>query len=1046
MTYSYQLNIPTAAERVGLVVAPLEVLSSEGHGSIFHFCSPKDFPLLRPTVAGLPSAFSLFEAYLGAPFPYGCYKQVFIPATTALSSIHVAASTSIISSYLLTDEPSIEEVMATRIKQAHALAKQWFGVFITPESAGDKWLLEGLARFLLHLYIAQEFGNTEALYRRYKENEAVCEADVKGAPPLSAAAKGGPELQGIETMDTGYKLRTRKALAVVEMLEKQMGPESFQKVLQRIVLRAQGSVRQVRTLSTREFRHLANKHGNLERPILKEFFPRWVEAPGCPRLRMAYTFVRRRSVVEVAVKREAAIVGEGAQDAGMMTIRLHEAEGPCDHACVPLGGDPCLLIELPCHSRLPSRKSVLKKGQAAKADMSQPDDDGVDGSQPAPETSKPNSDQPLLWLRADPEREYLADVKVHQAGVMWVAQLERERDVGAQLEAIAALSKRPSFASLDAFVACMSNEKVFWRVRAEAATALALCSPKGSSRAGLLALLQHYRHQCFDETSGLPRPNDFSNLAGCFTNRAIIASVAQVRGPDGASPKEALEFLLCLLKHNDNRRNPVDDSYFLATLLEAVGNTQPGPPQNAILTAAMLKQLHRYLHFHRLVPSRRGVVLCSLIRALTNVVLRLPGGEGEVRRLETLFQPLANGTEGHGGRVQLAAMEAQITLRLEGGGGTASALTLVLQQLLRQPPLCVQHKLMKFTAQIVRHFPLEGRQEAMRLRSTLLALLQSSAAFNNVALRHSTYVLLQSLANRTGNLWRKSGSSQETEQWLGRDKGLTVRISRVKESVQKLNVKLKLQPGVLPGKEKEKEKPNGVDRTPVPPRPERIQERNQDDRVGVLKIKMPRLSSETLSQEEPARPSFTPPGKSGDTAHFEKSTPSRKGEIQDVPSTSPFRETSWSPLTERGTTGRESRERGGERVVGTATAALSDDVGVHQTSPEEKETVCEVTSPVSAVGASSKAVEPVQSEKHKKRKKQSKDKEKSHSGKERKRKKKHKKHKSSKEGKSQEGAGGDASDGWNLASTQEKEEGGEGFEACEVKTEIGGSPVELSEG
>lgn len=34
-----------------------------------------------------------------------------------------------------------------------------------------------------------------------------------------------------------------------------------------------------------QFRHFANKVGNLERPFLKEFFPRWVGSCGCPVLR-----------------------------------------------------------------------------------------------------------------------------------------------------------------------------------------------------------------------------------------------------------------------------------------------------------------------------------------------------------------------------------------------------------------------------------------------------------------------------------------------------------------------------------------------------------------------------------------------------------------------------------------------------------------------------------------------------------------------------------------------------------------------------------------
>ncbi|XP_058732976.1 adenylate kinase 3-like [Vicia villosa] len=83
-------------------------------------------------------------------------------------------------------------------------------------------------------------------------------------------------------------IREWKSVAVVQMLEKQMGPESFRRILQTIVTRAQDKVRSVKTLSNKEFQHFANKVGNLERPFLKVFFPRWVGSCGCPNLRMGY--------------------------------------------------------------------------------------------------------------------------------------------------------------------------------------------------------------------------------------------------------------------------------------------------------------------------------------------------------------------------------------------------------------------------------------------------------------------------------------------------------------------------------------------------------------------------------------------------------------------------------------------------------------------------------------------------------------------------------------------------------------------------------------
>ena len=91
------------------------------------------------------------------------------------------------------------QTIDTRIKLAYALARQWFGVYITPETPNDgklveyvglyhaefrllvliipikkfnanypEWLLDGLAGFLTDYFIKKNLGNNEARYRRYK--------------------------------------------------------------------------------------------------------------------------------------------------------------------------------------------------------------------------------------------------------------------------------------------------------------------------------------------------------------------------------------------------------------------------------------------------------------------------------------------------------------------------------------------------------------------------------------------------------------------------------------------------------------------------------------------------------------------------------------------------------------------------------------------------------------------------------------------------------------------------------------------------------------
>lgn len=99
------------------------------------------------------------------------------------------------------------QTIDTRIKLAYALARQWFGAYITPEAPSDgklleslfvllngdwfqfilfsyskdcvyfkmvvwflssEWLLDGLAGFMTDLFIKRYLGNNEARYRRYK--------------------------------------------------------------------------------------------------------------------------------------------------------------------------------------------------------------------------------------------------------------------------------------------------------------------------------------------------------------------------------------------------------------------------------------------------------------------------------------------------------------------------------------------------------------------------------------------------------------------------------------------------------------------------------------------------------------------------------------------------------------------------------------------------------------------------------------------------------------------------------------------------------------
>ncbi|XP_016506800.1 transcription initiation factor TFIID subunit 2 isoform X1 [Nicotiana tabacum] len=761
-TYVYRLSTPVSARWISLAVAPFEILPDHNISQLSHICLSADSAKLRHTGGFFHSAFSYYEDYLSASFPFASYSQVFISPEMAISSLSLGASLSIFSSQLLFDEKVIDKTIETRIKLAYALARQWFGVYITPEAPNDDWLLDGLAGFLTDIFIKRFLGNNEARYRRYKANIAVCRADDSGATALSAVASS-KNLYGTHCIGFFGKIRSWKSVAILQMLEKQMGPESFRKILQQIVSRAQDANRSLRTLSTKEFRHLANKVGNLERPFLKEFFPRWVGSCGCPVLKMGFSYNKRKNMFELAILREctarvdsSASMTNGKPDSekqegdvgwpGMMSIRVHELDGMYDHPILPMTGEPWQLLEIQCHSRLAAKRfQKPKKG-------SKPDGSDDNGDVVANVDTRATSDSPLLWLRADPELEYLAEIHFNQPVQMWINQLERDRDVVAQAQAIATLEALPqlSFSVVNALNNFLSDSKAFWRIRIEAAFALASTASEETDWAGLIHLITFYKTRRFDANIGLPKPNDFRDFQEYFVLEAIPHAIAMVRAADQKSPREAVEFVLQLLKYNDNSGNPYSDVFWLAALVQSIGELEFGQ-QSIVYLSSLLKRVDRLLQFDRLMPSYNGILTISCIRSLTQIGLKLSEFVPLDRVIE-LINPFR--TSKTLWKVRVEASRSLLDLEFQGKGIDA-ALTLFIRYLDEEPTIRGQVKLGVHAMRLcqIRNESDSDSDVKGETLVALLRLLESPTSFNNVILRHYLFCILQVLARRAPTLY-----------------------------------------------------------------------------------------------------------------------------------------------------------------------------------------------------------------------------------------------------------------------------------------------------
>ncbi|KAJ1842358.1 hypothetical protein LPJ73_005829, partial [Coemansia sp. RSA 2703] len=247
------------------------------------------------------------------------------------------------------------------------------------------------------------------------------------------------------------------------------------------------------------------------------------------------------------------------------------------------------------------------------------------------------------WIRMDPDLEWASVMHFEQADFMWAAQLQRDRDVAAQLDAVAALAHaQPASAAAAAttLMRTVMDARVFYRVRAAAALALARFARPALANIGLHHLCKIYAHRYCVERPGeplvLPRANNFANLGEYFTQKAVLAALANTRNRHGEAPARARRLLLAVVRYNDNSENVYADGHFLAAAVRALAASVGASRRFAgkfgvAATAAaqqgaegVLGEIERLRKRDLLEPSHHGVVTAACIDALARLALAQP--------------------------------------------------------------------------------------------------------------------------------------------------------------------------------------------------------------------------------------------------------------------------------------------------------------------------------------------------------------------------------------------------------------------------------------
>ncbi|KAF9486524.1 TATA-binding protein associated factor Taf2 [Pholiota conissans] len=668
-------HIAFAAGPFHLLSIPPDTTAEEPSGSsqplMYAFCLPGQEQMLSASTSSLRSAMSFYTSECGS-YPFGSYKMVFVDCLP--TQRFDSATLSLVTTDLLHGEDAIEQAVETRQALGHALACQWAGINIIPKSWSDLWLVNGLALYISGLFMRKLFGNNDYRFRLKKDMLRVVEWDIGGMPPIC-------QPQVLDPPDAvTLPFINLKSPLVLHILDRRLGKSGtslgLSRVLPKLFLSAISGELQNNALSTHTFLRTCRKVSGVDP---RSFAEQWIYGSGCPSFAFSASFNRKKMAVEITMRQDApaytAMESSEVQKVlmkpvpffeGQMTIRIHEADGtPYEHVLDIR--NPFKRYEVPFNTKYKRVRRNTKRylarqaaaqaaaeGDAEAAEAMGMVDMGFGLEIWEKEQERENwkvadwteEDEGIMsgatyeWIRMDADFEWIANIKFEQPDFMWVSQLQRDRDVIAQLEAVNALAEKPTAIVSSTLTKTVLVSNYYFRIRCEAAMALVNCAVRKLDFLGLFHLFKLFLRYCYDPEDPnqdlfshkyVPKPNDFSDISEYFVRKALISAISEVRFENGKTPSVVRQFFIDQLRYNDNTSNPYSDGFYISSIISvaACANVSTAPPERGELLPSetrmdytpedmeLVKQtrteVDRYRSMDRLIPSPHNIVTIAAL-------------------------------------------------------------------------------------------------------------------------------------------------------------------------------------------------------------------------------------------------------------------------------------------------------------------------------------------------------------------------------------------------------------------------------------------------
>ncbi len=642
-TRSFRTSGLCAARDIFFAVGPFESFVDARLPKVTHYCMAGNHALMVQTVSTTPDIVKFFESTLGLPsLPMATFSTLFLADLMSPNSpFHCGA---LFSEFLLFPRQAIDMLTETTYELAVALAEQWVNAFLQVDEWSEMWLVQGMTHLLAHMFMTSFEKPNNARWRLLNLTDEFLNLPAETvARPLYIKEPG-------HVADLFLPFVHKKALLVLAMVQRRVNETMFKEVIKALfekpaVYNTHSFLEKVKK-KEETVEHLvvdsSIKVALASHHVMDDIESSWVRRGGYLSISCGFSWNQKRHYLEFALKQDFSV----SRFTGLLPVCVNELDGPFMHEIVLSDVKPYAWDDFPVHARPPQKKKKRAKKGESNAGGGEGGDQPETPAASASSAQTPGSDPklstsgikfqaaagegeekevcPIVFLRVDPEGQWIMKSVFYQPEEMWMNQLDTSLDVVAEREAVRGLSSFQTLSAIDRLTEILNDPGKFWGVRVEAIASLtALAGPETDWRAAL-AIVSSYKEAFYRSDPPLPKQNDFSDLSQYFVAKAMLTALSNIFDSQTKTTylKGAM-LILEVLEHNDNSLNIYSDYSFLRVALEAAGRLKlsPGSHEQHLLNA----QLERYQKLSDLLSYYHMEVKVGMLNCLATRVVDQSG-------------------------------------------------------------------------------------------------------------------------------------------------------------------------------------------------------------------------------------------------------------------------------------------------------------------------------------------------------------------------------------------------------------------------------------